>query len=121
MTCAGLIYFSFKYWVWCKFKVLWHLLSAQQWLRRSLWYSIIWQIHTHILEEPATFLFQVTDISSARLHSITSQKKTSYQRKNPNRSSYKIRFIYDSKCATQWQITLETKYVQQIFLIDTLN
>jgi len=28
MTCAGLIYFSFKYWVWCKLKVLWDLLSA---------------------------------------------------------------------------------------------
>jgi len=49
---------------------------------------------THILEEPATFLFQVREISSARLQSTTSQKKKSYHRKNPNRSTHKIRFIY---------------------------
>jgi len=37
--------------------------------------------HTHILEEQANFLFQVKEISFARLHSITSQKKISFQRK----------------------------------------
>jgi hypothetical protein len=117
MTCARLKYFFFKYRVWCKLKS-----SVRSAFRTAVTSKItvvhynLARAHTHILEEPATFLFQVREISSAKLHSITSQKKVIYQRKNPDRSSYKTRFIYEPKCDIQWQIMLQTKYVQ-VFLI----